>query len=157
MKIYNKYKVYLFFVIGTLLVGFLSSLLTFNSMNLFNIINKSLLTPPAYIFPIVWTILYILMGISAAIIYESRSCEKKDALLVYGIQLFVNFFWSLLFFNLQAYLFAFFWLLLLLGLIIVMTIKFYQINETAAYLQISYLLWVAFAGYLNFMVYILNR
>ncbi len=157
MKTFNKYKPYLFFIIGTLLVGFISGLLTSNSMDNFDTINKSNLTPPNYIFPIVWTILYTLMGISMAIVYQKSPKERKDTLLIYGLQLFFNFYWSIVFFNLQAYLFAFIWLLLLLSLIIVMIVKFYKIDKTAAYLQIPYLIWVTFAGYLSLMVYILNR
>ena len=118
---------------------------------------KPPLTPPAAVFPVVWAILYVLMGVSAAIVYSSDAPGKQTALAVYAAQLLVNFCWSLIFFVAKAYLPAFLWLLLLLVLIIIMIAKFYPISRTAAYLQLPYLLWVLFAGYLNFMIFLLNR
>ena len=138
-------------------VGALSALLSGNIMNNYQSMAQPPLSPPGWIFPIVWAILYILMGISSWLIYTSDSFYRKSALQVYALQLVVNFFWTIIFFNLQMYLFAFIWLLFLLVLIIVMIIAFYRINKTAAYLLIPYLLWVCFAGYLNFGVYLLNK
>lgn len=138
-------------------VGILSSLLTLNSMDLYKDLNQPFLAPPSYLFPIVWTILFILMGISSYLIYNSNSECKNNALTIYAIQLLVNFFWPIIFFNAQMFLFSFIWLLLLWILILVMIIKFYPINKLSALLQIPYLLWVTFAGYLNFMVYMLNK
>lgn len=137
-------------------VGILSGISTMGSMENFEKISKPPLTPPGIVFPIVWFILFTLMGISSYIIYESDSQNSKNALTVYGIQLVVNFIWPLLFFNMQAYLFSFIWILLLWILIIIMIVQFYKISKPAALLQIPYLLWVTFATYLNFGVFLLN-
>lgn len=137
-------------------IGALSGLITMMGMESFKNANKPPLTPPDFLFPIVWTILFILMGISAYIIYRSDTLEKSNALIVYGIQLLVNFFWPIFFFNMSAYLFSFIWIILLWLLIILMIKMFYPISKTAAWLQIPYLLWVTFAAYLNFGVYFLN-
>ena len=119
---------------------------------------KPALTPPDIVFPIVWTILYALMGISAARIWLSKPTkERNHGLIIWGAQLFFNFFWSLIFFNLQAYGFAFFWILILWALIVAMIYTFNKTDRLAAILQIPYFLWVTFATYLNLMVWILNR
>lgn len=137
-------------------VGVLSALLTMNSMEKYGSVNQPPLSPPAWLFPIVWTILFTLMGISSYIISQSESPYKTRALAIYGIQLAVNFFWPLFFFGLQAYLFSFFWILALLLLIVLMISQFAKISKPAAWLMVPYLLWVIFASYLNFGVYILN-
>ena len=136
--------------------GILSALITRNSMDTYKNLNLPKLAPPSILFPIVWTILFILMGISAYIIYESNSDQKQSALTIYGIQLLVNFSWPILFFNLGLYLFSFIWIILLWSLIILMINSFKKISSIAAYLQIPYLLWVTFASYLNFMIYYNN-
>ncbi|MDO5557746.1 MAG: TspO/MBR family protein [Clostridia bacterium] len=114
-------------------------------------------TPPAIVFPIVWTILYTLMGISSYIIYTSNEPSKKSSLIIYGIQLVLNSLWTLFFFRLQWFLFSFIWILLILFFVILMIIKFYKINKTAGLLQIPYAIWLVFACILNFSVYLLNR
>lgn len=114
-------------------------------------------SPPGYLFPIVWTILYILMGVSSYLVYISDSPMKSGALLVYAIQLVFNFFWTILFFRFSLYGLAFLWLLALIGLIAIMIYLFSKIGPTAAYLQLPYLLWCLFAAYLNFAVYMLNN
>ena len=96
------------------------------------------------------------MGISAYLIYTSDDSAKGNALKIYGIQLFFNFMWSLLFFNGNLFLFSFIWLAVLWALIAVMINEFNKINSLAGKLQIPYLIWVTFAGYLNFMIYVLN-
>ncbi|MEE0913781.1 MAG: TspO/MBR family protein [Ruminococcus sp.] len=136
--------------------GILSGILTMGAMESFEKAVKPPLTPPSFLFPIVWFILFALMGISAYIVYESDSPYRKSALTIYIIQLAVNFIWPLLFFNMQAYLFSFIWILLLWVLIIIMIAQFYKVSKPAALLQIPYLLWVTFAAYLNFGVYLLN-
>lgn len=138
-------------------VGILSALFTMGSMKVYKTINQPALSPPSWLFPVVWTILFILMGISAYNVYESDSIYKDISLKVYGVQLVVNFLWSIIFFNGRLYLFSFIWLLLLWSLIIVMIFLFYKVKPIAGYLQIPYLIWVTFAAYLNFMIYILNR
>lgn len=137
-----------------LAVGAVSSLFSGTMMNMN--FNQPSFAPPPSVFPIVWTILYILMGISSYLIYVSDSLLKTTALRVYGIQLFFNFFWSILFFRFSLYGIAFLWLLALIGLIIIMIYLFSKIKPVAAYLQIPYLLWCLFAAYLNYAVYTLN-
>lgn len=157
---WRKIRPYIISIAITLGVGMLSALLTRGSMQAYRNISKPPLNPPMIVFPIVWTVLFVLMGISSAIIYTKRHANKAEvysALRIYGIQLAVNFFWSIIFFNMQTYLFAFIWLLLLWGIIITMIIQFRKIDLAAAYLQTPYLLWVIFAGYLNLMIYILNK
>ena len=156
----EKIKVFAVSIFISLAVGGLSAFFTRNSMGLYNDIVKPFLSPPTWLFPVVWTVLFILMGISAAIIYLNKTAPKSQinsALFTYGLSLIVNFFWSIIFFNIRAYLFAFVWLLLLLYLIIRTIIKYCKINPIAAYLQIPYLLWVSFAGYLTFAIWILNK
>ena len=138
-----------------LAVSSLSALLTQNSMETFNSITKPGLAPPGWLFPVVWTILYILMGIASYLVLTSGK-PNNYALTVYGIQLVFNFFWSIIFFNLELYLFAFIWLVLLWLLILKTTLLFYQISKPAGYLMVPYLLWVTFAGYLNLSIYLLN-
>ena len=157
---WKKYKTYIISILIALGVGGLSALLTSNNMNLYNEIITPPLSPPSILFPIVWTILYVLMGISSAMIYNQKEDypkEVRNALKVYAINLFLNFTWSIIFFNFKAYFFAFIWLLLLWATILTMIVKFYNIKPTAGYLQIPYLLWVTFAGYLNLSIFLLNK
>lgn len=138
-------------------VGAAAAFFTRNSMDVYEGLVQPPLSPPGWLFPVVWTILYTLMGISSYLIYRSDSPNKNTALTIYALQLAVNFFWTIIFFNLEMYLLAFLWLLLLLVLIVLMMVSFNRINKTAAYLQIPYLIWVLFAGYLNLGIYLLNR
>lgn len=133
------------------LVGFLSG----SSDGYKDMIQPSF-APPGIVFPIVWTILYTLMGISSYLISQSNSPYKEKALFVYYLQLAVNLLWSFVFFTFHLYFLAFLWILLLIGLVIWMIIKFLPISKTAAYLQIPYLLWISFASILNFSIYLLN-
>lgn len=157
---WKKIKPYVISILIPLAVGGLAAWLTMDSMDVYARINQPPLAPPGWLFPIVWGILYVLMGISSALVFLDKTAspeEKSSALKVYGLQLIVNFFWSIIFFNMQNYLFAFIWLLLLWVLIIIMIVRFARIKPIAGYLQIPYLLWVTFAGYLNLMIYLLNR
>lgn len=141
-----------------LLTGGLSALLSGGGMQAFGMLNQPPLSPPGPVFPVVWTILYILMGIASWLVWTSDA-DKYDvfyALMVYGRQLFVNFFWPIFFFRLHWYLFAFVWLILLWGLILANVLVFYRIRKTAAYLLVPYLVWVTFAGYLNLGIWYLN-
>lgn len=140
--------------------GLLSASFTSTRMGIYDQIITPKIAPPAWLFPVVWSILFVLMGISAAMIYPDKTAskgQKSSALFTYALSLIVNFFWSIIFFNMRAFLFAFIWLLLLLYLIIRTITKYYKINKTAAYLQTPYALWVTFAGYLTFSIWILNR
>lgn len=151
-----KWKAMIFSLLISLGVGALSSLLTSNAMRQYSAIRRPALSPPAVVFPIVWTALFILMAVSAYLIYESNCPEKKNALTVYAIQLIVNFFWPLFFFNCRAYFFSFIWLLLLWVLVLIMIFLFWKCHHTAALLQIPYIIWLTFAAYLNYSVWILN-
>lgn len=132
--------------------GALSALLTMDGMKEYADLYKPPLSPPGWLFPVVWTILYILMGIAAYLVWESGGEDKQLALSLYGIQLILNAAWSVFFFHQGAYFLALADLLLL-WLAIYLTIKkFRQINETAARLMIPYLIWVTFAGYLNLAI-----
>ena len=156
MKI--NYKLLTICIIIPLAVGSLSGYISASAMDSFRMLNKPPLSPPGFLFPIVWTILYILMGIASYLVLTSgQSTTKiKDAMITYGLQLFFNFFWSIIFFNLEWYMLAFVWLVVLWVLIFNTIISFYEISKTAAYLLIPYLLWVTFAGYLNLGIYLLN-
>lgn len=139
-----------------LAVGGASAVFQMGNMRSFNILKKPPLTPAGWVFPVVWTVLFILMGISSYLITKQKRKTEK-ALFFYSLQLFFNFCWSIIFFNMESYLFAFFWLIILLALIITSAIEFYKINKTAGLLFIPYILWVIFAGYLNYSIYLLNR
>ena len=140
-----------------LAVGGISSLISMHFMD-YNKLIQPPLAPPGWLFPIIWTILYILMGVSSYLICCNKTDKKfkKRACFFYLIQLLVNTLWSLFFFRFSWLLFAFFWLLLLIILVIVMIIKFYKLKPLAAYLQIPYLLWLIIAGILNLAIVILN-
>lgn len=154
----SKTKCYIISIAIPLAVGGISAFLTNGAMEKFNNLNQPPLSPPSWLFPVVWTILFVLMGTASYLIYVSDAPQeqKKTALTYYGVQLGMNFLWSIVFFNLGAYLFAFVWLLALLAVIIITAMKFSQISRAAARMLLPYILWVCFAGYLNFAIYVLN-
>lgn len=159
MKEWKKYwKIYGFWVLLAEGVGALAGFLTREGTQIYrDWIVKPPLSPPAIVFPIVWGLLYALMGVGAArISLTPESRERNRALNVFIVQLIVNFFWSLFFFNAQVYGFAFIWLILLWVLIVWMILAFSKVDRCAALLQIPYLLWVSFAAYLNWGVWQLN-
>lgn len=141
------------------LVGISAALLTRNQMMIYEEITSPPLSPPAILFPIVWTVLYILMGIGSGLIYlsDTPAADKIKALSIYALQLFINFIWSLIFFNAQAFFAAFVLIIILWVLVLKMIIKFYKINKTAGFLQIPYLFWITFATYLTLAIAILNN
>ena len=149
MKIRNKSALIISILIP-LTVGTMSALFSGN-MSSYSILNKPAFSPPGFIFPVVWTILYILMGASSYIVYFSNSSNKSKALLLY-----CNFCWSIIFFGLDLFLFAFIWLIALIFIIIIMIRQFLIVNPLSAYLQIPYLIWCIFAAYLNFSIFLLN-
>ena len=157
MKI-NKRLLFICIAIPVI-VGIVSALLTRNSMELFQSIDKPPLALPGWLFPVVWTILYILMGISSYLILESGESQEeiRKALTIYGYQLVVNFLWPTFFFNFGWYFFSFLWLVLLWVLVLIMILRFKDISKLAAYMNIPYLVWLTFAGYLNLGIWILNR
>lgn len=137
------------------LVGIIGSLLGNASMGFESLIKPNF-APPGFVFPIVWFILYTLMGISSYIIYTSGDPNTKKALILYAIQLFLNSLWTFFFFRLGWLLFAFIWILIMIVFVILMIVSFYKIDKRAALLQIPYLLWLIFAAVLNFSIYLLN-
>ena len=142
-----------------LLVGIVSGLLTRGNMNVYKEVKTPPLSPPSILFPIVWTVLYLLMGVSSALVFLNLSKDGKNGrqgLIFYGVSLFFNFFWSIFFFNVRAFALSFVWLLALLAFILLTVVKYRKVLPLAAYLQIPYALWVAFAGYLNLGIVILN-
>ncbi len=157
MKI--KWKTLIICILVPLAVGVLSGLLSGGSIDAFRALNKPPLSPPGWVFPVVWPILYILMGLASYFVLTSDAPKKQitSAINFYFLQLAFNFFWSILFFNFGLYLFSFIWLIALWILIIITTIKFYSVSHTAGYLMLPYLLWVTFAAYLNLAIYLLNK
>ena len=117
---------------------------------------KPFFSPPGFVFPIVWTILYLLMGISSYLIAQSNNPRRYPALITYVEQLFVNLAWSPIFFTLNFRFLAFLWILFLIYLVVKMIVQFKRVSHRAAYLQIPYLLWLIFAALLNFSIVILN-
>ena len=145
-----------------LIVGAISALFTGNAMDSYQVMNQPPLAPPAWRFPIAWTILYILMGLGSyyLLLAPAESIEKKRAkciaMIIYFIQLCFNFVWSLIFFDAEQYTFAFVWLMILWVMIIVMIWKTSKVCWKAMLMFIPYLLWCTFAAYLNLMIAILN-
>ena len=154
----GTWKTYLLWIVRTEAVGGLSALLTRKGMEAYNAtVIKPVLSPPMILFPIVWAILYALMGIAVARTQlKGKNTLQERCLLIYIVQLAFNFCWSIYFFNLQAFGFAFLWLMVLWGLIIWMIFAFKKVDKAAAWLVIPYLLWVTFAAYLNAATYLLN-
>ena len=154
----RNWKTYLFWIFLAEAVGALSGLLTREGTEIYaQTITKPPLSPPGWVFPVVWTILFALMGIGAARIELTPPSKARNlGLNLFVAQLIVNFFWSPIFFNAQAFGPAFFWLLLLLALVLGMIPAFHKIDPPAAKLQIPYLIWLIFAAYLNFGVWYLN-
>lgn len=153
----SKLKLLIFIAIP-LVIGGLAALISGGGMDTFDKMAKPPLSPPGWLFPVVWTILYILMGIASFLVYTSSAPKKskKNALILYAIQLFVNFLWPILFFALQmctaaAVLIVILWLLVLANLL-----YFYKIKQATGYLLIPYLLWVTFATYLNIAICVIN-
>ena len=155
----HTWKPYLIWIILSEAVGGLSGWLTRNGTQIYKAeAVKPPLSPPDIVFPIVWTVLFALMGIGAARIYLApASAGRTRSLRLFFLQLFFNFFWSILFFNLQRYGLALIWLVILWVLILCMALSFQSSDKLATWLQVPYLLWVAFAAYPNLGVWLLNR
>ena len=155
-----KKKTYFTYILSVAVaegVGLLAAWLTRAGIADYGSMTKPPLSPPAILFPAVWTVLYALMGVGAARIYLAQTSEaRSNGLLLYAVQLAFNFFWSILFFNFQAFGFAFIWLLLLWGLILGMILFFRKTDPLAARLQLPYLIWVTFAAYLNLAVWLIR-
>lgn len=142
-----------------LIVGGVAAFFTRDAMAQFETMNQPPLSPPSWLFPVVWTILYILLGVSSYLISESGADEAAiaEAQKIYYFQLLLNFLWPILFFDFGWYLFAFVELVILWFAVLTMIRRFADISKTAAYLNIPYLIWLTFAAYLNLGVWWLNR
>ncbi len=148
--------VYVIAIVGTLAVGAISGFASMDGMKEFAQLKQPPLSPPGWLFPVVWTILYTLMGVSAARVVLANTMETKKAIAIYAAQLIVNALWSPIFFSLELRLVAFIWLLILIGLVIAMISVFKRIDVPAGNLQFPYLIWLLFAAYLNMGTFILN-
>lgn len=141
-----------------LFVGQLSASLTADTIPMASQLKQPPLYPPRILFPIVWTLLYLSMGIASYLILRSDADTNDivDAFSAYLLQLTVNFFWPIFFFNFQAFFFSFLWLVLLWILVGLTIYNFSQVSKPAACLMLPYLIWLTFAGYLNFAIFVLN-
>ena len=155
----GKWKNYVFWIVLSEGVGLLSGFLIRESTKIYSeTIKKPPLSPPAIVFPIVWSVLYLLMGVAVArISLKEPSASRKKNIYVYIIQLFFNFFWSIIFFDFRAFGIAFIWLIALWLLIALMIIRYKNADSVSPYLLAPYLIWVSFAGYLNLAVWVLNK
>lgn len=162
MKTENKQKIRIPALIISiaipLLVGGFSALLTSSDMKTYESMNLPPLSPPGWVFPVVWTILYVVMGIASYFVYVSsaETERKRKAFLYYAAQLIMNFFWSTLFFTYGRYLISLIWLLVMWVLIIICGIRFYRIRRAAGLMMGGLFLWTTFAAYLNLATYILS-
>ena len=152
--IMNKIVIYIKSILVPVIVGGVVGLIISRYMD-YNILEKPFLSPPGIVFPIVWTILYILMGVSYGIL-ENKGIIDKKINFIYYLQLGVNAFWPILFFVFKWRLFSFFWIVFLIFLVINMIVKFWNKDIIAGLIQIPYLIWLVFATYLNLGIYILN-
>ena len=155
----QNWKTYAFWILLSEAVGGLSGWLTREGTQIYqSTVAQPPLSPPPLVFPIVWGILFSLMGIGAARVYLAPpSGRRTRALAAFLLQLLFNFFWSIIFFNMQAYLFAFVWIILLWASVLATIIQYRKISTLAAALQVPYLLWITFAAYLNLAIFVLNR
>lgn len=152
----NPKKTYLISIGIALAAGALSSLLAMGEMREYEALRQPPLAPPGWLFPVVWTILFVLMGISAARVCLNTPEKWPFALKLYVLQLILNVLWTPLYFTFNLRLAAFVLLLILFAVVVAMTWEFYKIDKKAAYLQIPYIVWLIYAGYLNLATYILN-
>lgn len=154
LKFWNKYKRLMLYILIPLIAGFIGNLLG-GSNDIYKEINTPSFAPPGWLFPVVWTILYTVMGIGSYMVSNEKNSKK--ALTIYSIQLGVNALWSLLFFRLRLFAFSSLWLVILIALVAYMIYEFYKLNKTAGLIQIPYLLWLVFAFILNYSIYLLNQ
>lgn len=151
----SKFKIYAKSILIPVIIGGIIGFIISQTID-YNYLQKPLLAPPSIVFPIVWTILYILMGVSYGILKSNSLIDPKTKF-IYYLQLFINALWSILFFTLKWRLFSFLWIILLVIIVIIMIINFYKKNKLSGLLQIPYLIWILFASYLNLSIYLLNK
>ena len=153
----TKWKTLIYSLILTFIFAVGGGIVTYVGMPKYDAAAHPALTPPSWLFPVVWSILFLLMAYGAAIVYDAHAAATPKAIVVYLLQLTLNFWWCVLFFGFGLYMFAFIWLLLLWGAVLAMIILFYRTDKLAGLLQIPYLVWLSFAAYLNLGIYLLNR
>ena len=151
-----KCKPFLLSILVPVLIGFISGMIILPDVGIYSMLQLPPGAPPAFVFPIVWTILYVLMGISSYGIFSSKSDYISVSFWIYALQLALNFFWPIIFFKSQLYTFAFVWILLLICAVTLMIIMFSKVKKISAYLMIPYLIWCIYAAYLNLGVVVLN-
>lgn len=155
-KTKNPTKTYIISIAVALGAGLISSLISMGKQSEYAALKQPPLSPPGWLFPVVWTILFVLMGVSAARVYLNTEEDFPYALKIYALQLVLNVLWTPLYFALNLRLAAFVLLVVLFAAVVYMTYLFHKVERTAAYLQIPYIVWLVFAGYLNLATYILN-
>ena len=151
----SKLSIYLKSILLPVVLGGIVGFIISGFMN-YNMLQKPPFAPPAILFPIVWTILYVLMGVSYGTL-KSKGKTNDKINNIYYEQLFINLLWPIFFFVLDWRLFSFVWIILLVIVVIKMIIEFYKEDKIAGLLQIPYLIWLLFASYLNLSFYLLNR
>ena len=152
----KKFKPYIISFIISFAVAGLGGLVTYLNLDRYDSLIKPPFSPPAFLFPVVWTVLFAAMAFSAARVYLASGAVKTPALYIYAVQLILNLGWSVIYFGLGFYLFAFIWLLILWGSVLAMIILFYDKDKLSSVIQIHYLLWLSFAAYLNLAIYLIN-
>ena len=153
----KKILLWLFYLFLPLIIGLISSRFISNSVFIYKLLEKPSLSPSPSVFPIVWTILYLLMGISYFLLKKKyKYYDISNASFWYYLQLIINFFWPIFFFKNQALVFSFIWLVFLIATVIITFIKFYKLNKISGYLLIPYIIWLFFAAYLNLSVALIN-
>lgn len=152
----KPWKTYLWTILPTIAGGVLAGLLSGSGGNYENYI-KPPLSPPAWLFPVVWGVLYLLMAIGMAMVWNADPARARPARNLYILQLAVNLLWPFIFFRWEMFGLAALWLLLLIALVMIMMLRFEKISPKVAYLQIPYLIWLCFAAYLNISIWLLNR
>lgn len=141
-----------------LLIGGFSSFLTAGDMRNYEYFNHPPLSPPSWVFPVVWSILYVIMGLASYLVYTSNAEpeQKRTALTLYAAQLVMNMFWTVLFFTYVQYLIALIWLVAMWVIILMTALRFYKINRLSGIMMGVLLIWTAFAGYLNYAYYVMS-
>lgn len=141
-----------------LLVGGFSAILTAEDMDIYETLNRPALAPPSWVFPVVWTTLYAMMGVASYYVFTSDAGkeQKRKALTAYAVQLAMNMFWSTLFFTYQRFLISLIWLLVMWGAILICTLRFYRIRKEAGLMMGGLFLWTTFAAYLNLTYYVMS-
>ncbi len=153
----HNIKKLIFYILTPLILGMIVGKINMGNNDIYAQLIKPDFMPPSYVYGIVWTVLYLLMGYSAYLISISNLQLKNEALYIYYLQLAVNLAWPYLFFNQGMILFSFIWIMLLIVIVFTMVKLFYQINKKSGLINIPYIIWLFFAGYLNYTLYILNK